>query len=478
MSHRTLKTLRTPLAACMLVALVAPGTAFAQSGKGHSAREQALEARVMELERQVQLLLSSQQQQQSQISQTQQAVTEVRTVQAEQKPAVPAGKQPIQVTTLTPGATPGTTVKIGGFIKADFLATQTGDGQLADDATGRALYLPGQTPVAGAGGSGERSDVDYNAHAKFSRFNLGIDNVSQSGDKAGAFFEMDFFGNALGNQTATNTYGVTLRHAYMYWNNWMAGQTWTNFMDAAALPEAADFVGPTDGVVFVRQAQIRYTNGGLSVALENPETTTLTGTRNPVTGAWTNASANSDRGSLPDLTVRYGWKGDWGTFGVAGLVRQLKVDNQVSGADADTMAGGLTLGGKWVMGETDTLHYQLTGGEGISRYIGLGITADTAYDAARDDLATTGVLAGYVGWRHAFTPKLRTNLIYARSDYDNDGTLGPLVTRSVQSIRGNVFYTPMPKVDVGAELMYGVREIEDGRKGDISRVQFTTKYSF
>ncbi|HAV71449.1 MAG TPA: hypothetical protein DCX91_05895, partial [Stenotrophomonas sp.] len=97
---------------------------------------------------------------------------------------------------------------------------------------------------------------------------------------------------------------------------------------------------------------------------------------------------------------------------------------------------------------------------------------------ARDELNPTGVLAGYVGWRHAFTPKLRTNLIYARSDYDNDGSLGPLVTKSVQSIRGNVFYTPMPKVDVGAELMYGVREIEDGRKGDISRLQFTTKYSF
>jgi hypothetical protein len=38
-------------------------------------------------------------------------------------------------------------------------------------------------------------------------FNLGIDNVSESGNKAGAFFEMDFFGNSLGNQTATNTYG-------------------------------------------------------------------------------------------------------------------------------------------------------------------------------------------------------------------------------------------------------------------------------
>ena len=132
MSHRTLKAVRTPLAACLLVALVAPGMAFAETAK-----EKALESRVAELERQVQLLLSSQQQQQTQIAQTQQAVTEVRTVQSEQKPAVPAGKQPIQVTTITPGAAPGTTVKIGGFIKADFLATQTSDGQLADDATGR-----------------------------------------------------------------------------------------------------------------------------------------------------------------------------------------------------------------------------------------------------------------------------------------------------------------------------------------------------
>ncbi len=140
---------------------------------------------------------------------------------------------------------------------------------------------------------------------------------------------------------------------------------------------------------------------------------------------------------------------------------------------------GITLGGKWVMGSNDSLHYQLSGGEGISRYIGLGITGDSAWDAVRDELDPTGVMAGYVGWRHAFSPKLRSNLIYARSDYDNNAALtGNLVTKSVQSLRGNVFYTPMPKVDIGAELMYGVREIENGKKGDISRVQFTTKYSF
>ena len=311
---------------------------------------------------------------------------------------------------------------------------------------------------------GARSGVDSNAHAKFSRFNLGVDSVTDNGDKMGALVEMDFFGGALGNQNATNTYGVTLRHAYMYWNNWLAGQTWSNFMDPGSIPEAADFVGPTDGVIFVRQAQIRYTKGGFSVALENPETTLV-------------GSTSSDRGALPDLTLRYGWKGDWGTFGVGALARQLKVDRP--GYDDSSFAGGLTVGGKWLMGSNDTLHYQLTGGEGIARYIGLGITGDGVLDASDGSLDTTGVLAGYVGWRHAFSPKLRSNVIFARSDYDNDAALtGPLATKSVQSLRANVFYSPLPKVDVGAELMFGKREVESGAEGDITRVQFTTKYSF
>ncbi|HBK45581.1 MAG TPA: hypothetical protein DDZ67_03940 [Xanthomonadaceae bacterium] len=455
MNIRIASLARRPLAAALFVAMIAPGAALAETAK-----ERALEARVAELERQVQLLLSSQQQQQGQIAQAQTQITEVQSAQAA-RPAVPAGKQPIQITSITPGATPGTTFKVGGFIKADFLATRTGDGQLADDAVGRNLYLPGQTPVGG-----EKSGTDTNMHAKFSRINFGVDSVTDGGNKAGAMVELDFFGNSLGNQTATNTYGATLRHAYMYWNNWLAGQTWSNFMDPAALPEAADFIGPTDGVIFVRQAQIRYTSGGFSVALENPETTLIGGT-------------NSDRGGLPDLTLRYGWKGDWGSFGVGGIVRQLKVDNVATGVDDSKVAGGLTLGGKWVAGDSDSLFYQLTGGEGIARYIGLGITQDAALDAADGRLDSTGVLAGYLGWRHQFTPKLRTNLIYARSDYDNDTALtGLAVTKTVQSIRGNLFYSPLPKVDVGAELMYGKREVESGAKGDITRLQFTTKYSF
>src|SRR5690554_5692511 len=70
---------RRPLATALLVALLAPGLALAQTP-----REAELEARVAELERVVQQLLDRQEQ-------TTSEVAEVRTAQARQPAAVPDG---------------------------------------------------------------------------------------------------------------------------------------------------------------------------------------------------------------------------------------------------------------------------------------------------------------------------------------------------------------------------------------------------
>lgn len=458
-----------PIAGALLLALAAGApVAWAQD-----AGDDAVNARIAQLEAQLGALLEVQSQQQARIAELEAAQPRPQAlatrepeaeVEAEARPAVaaaplPEGRQAIQSTTITPAATPGTTFRFGGFVKVDFLATRTGDGQLPDDATGRAVYIPGQTPVGG-----EASSVDYDSHAKFSRFGLGVDSTTDAGDRFGALVEMDFFGNALGNQVNLNSYGVTLRHAYMYWNGWLAGQTWSNFMDVASIPEAVDFVGPLDGLIFARQAQIRYTRDAFSIALENPETTVA-------------GRPSSDRGALPDLTLRYGWSGEWGSFGVAGLARQLRIDTPEY---RDTrFGGGLTVGGKWQLGANDSLHYQLTGGQGISRYVGLGISSDAALDPVAGNLDTTGLLAGYIGWRHAFGPQWRGHLIYARSEHDNDIALtGPDATRRVQSLRANLFYSPLPRLDLGVEVSYGQREVESGQEGDISRLHFTTKYSF
>lgn len=435
---------------------IALGCALALPGAAAAVSREELEQRVSELERQVQELVGELRRQRDTTAPVAAAV-------------VPAGKQPVQAVSLVPNSPAGTTLRYTGFIKTDIMATKAHDGQLADAAVGRILYVPSQTPVGGSA-----SDVDYDAHAKFSRFGIGVDTVTESGDKGGAYVEMDFFGNALGNQNATNTYGVTVRHAYAYWNRWLAGQTWTNFMDAGALPETVDFIGPTDGVLFVRQAQVRYTSGAFSASLENPETTYIQNGGGAVTA--------SDRGALPDLTVRYGWKGDWGTFGIGALLRSLKVDRAASGTvtpiDDSQLAGALTIGGKWVLGKSDDFRYQLTAGNGFSRYVGLGVTADTAVDAD-GDLDALGGLAGYFAWRHVYSPKLRSNIVYARSQYDNPAALtGGGVTESVHSLRANLFYSPFPKLDVGAELMLAERELENGTDGRLTRVQFTTKYSF
>ena len=402
MTQRSALMVRRPLAAALFVALIAPGMAFAQTAK-----EKALEARVAELERQVQLLLSSQQQQQTLITTTQEQVTQVQAKQAALPAPVPAGKQPIQNTTIMTAANPGTAFSYGGFIKMDALVTDTSDGRIADGSSGRLFYVPGTIPVGGATADGGDPYTDF--HAQFSRFWLSADHVTDSGDKFKGYVEMDFFGggsNALaGNEVATNTYAVSLRQAYVTWNNWLAGQTWSNFMDVAALPDAVDFVGPTDGTVFVRQAQLRYTQGPWSVSVENPQTTVtpyLGGTR-----------FNSGDNVMPDVTARWQAKGDWGHFSVAGLLRQFKALEET-----DTGAA-VSVSGKFNLGKSDDLRYAVNAGQGIGRYLGFGIGSDVVTDAGGDIEALDGY-GGFVAWRHVFSPKVRTNVMYSAAHFDND----------------------------------------------------------
>ena len=458
MSKRFASMSRRPLAAALFVALVAPGMAFAETAK-----EKELEARVAHLEQQIQALLSSQQQQQAAITETQAQVTEVKTAQA----APADGKPRIQTSPIMPGANPGTAFSYGGFIKMDAMATDTSDGRIADGSSGRLFYLPSTIPVAGDGVDGGDPYTDF--HAQFSRFWLSADTVTDSGNKLKAYIEADFFGggnNALvGNETSTNTYAVSLRQAYVSWNNWLAGQTWSNFMDTAALPDAVDFVGTTDGTIFVRQAQLRYTKGPWSFSAENPQTTVTPYLNN-------GARFNSGDNVMPDLTARYVAKGDWGHFSVAGLVRQFKY------LDETETGGAVSVSGKFNLGKSDDIRYAVNAGSGIGRYLAFGLGSDTVLDANGDLNALDGYGA-FVSWRHVFSPQLRGNPMYSAAAFDNDKAITGLgVTERAQSLHANLIYSPIPKLDLGAELIWGQRSLEDEREGDLKRLQTSVKYSF
>ena len=453
--------IRNLLALSMAAALLAPGVALAQSAK-----EKELEARVAQLEQQVQGLLQAMQSQQATIARTQTALDDIKVAPA--APAAADGKPAIQSTPILTAGNPGSRFSFGGFVKLDAMYTDTNAGEIPDGTAGRMFYLPSSIPVGGL--SESNGDTDW--HAQWSRFWLAADS-DVAGRKARAYLEMDFFGGGstafLGNEVATNTHGVTLRQAYVQWDKWLAGQAWSNFQDVAALPDAVDFVGPTEGTTFVRQAQLRYTSGPWSVSLENPETV--------VTG-WRSATRTiSDDNAFPDLTARWTAKGDWGHVGVAGLVRQLRHETAIS--QAEGTGYGLSLSGKFNAGASDDIRWMLTGGRGIGRYVGFALGADGVLDASGSDIEPTGVLAGFVAWRHVFDPKLRGNLILSRAQFDNDIDLtGLVLTESAQSIRANLIYSPLPKLDLGAELSWGNRELESGAEGDLRRIHTTVKYSF
>ena len=440
---------RTHLALACALALAGP---MAQAQEAPSAREQALEARVAELERMVQQLVAQQ--------------AEATAAAPAPAPAAAPAAAPVQSGTLVPGALAGSTFTYGGFIKFDALMTRTSDGEIPDSSNGRALYLPSTIPVGGADES-----VDVDSHAQFSRFWFNVASTTDNGDALRAFLEFDLFGGALGNEAATNTYGVTVRHAFASWNGWLAGQTWSNFQDPAALPDAVDFVGPTEGTVFVRQAQLRYSRGPWSFAMENPQTLVT-----PNLGGAGRLS--SDDGWLPDLTLRYTHKADFGHIGVAALVRQLRYETAGSAIDTQETGFGLSLSGKHVLGANDDLRWMLTGGRGISRYVGFSIDNDAVLDAS-GELDANGLVAGFVAWRHVFSPKVRTNLFYSRAELDHDTALTGLGgTRRVHSLHANAIWSPLPKLDLGVEAIVARRTLESGAEGDLQRLHFHAKYSF
>jgi hypothetical protein len=48
----------------------------------------------------------------------------------------------------------------------------------------------------------------------------------------------------------------------------------------------------------------------------------------------------------------------------------------------------------------------------------------------------------------------------------------------VWGVRGNVIFSPVPKLDFGVEYGYSKRTAENGLEGAQHRLQFTGKFSF
>jgi len=288
-----------------------------------------------------------------------------------------------------------TTYKFGGYAKFDSFFTDYSDATPDGNSLMRQFYYAPQVPIGDGTGS---SDLTADFQARESRINFRADTTTAGGDKITAFIEMDFFTHGDGNEVVSNSYSPRLRHAFIKYNKWTFGQTWSTFQDVSVLPEALDFVGPAESTTFIRQSMIRYTSGNLELAVENPQTFVSGGTR--------------DLSTVPDLIARYTFKLDGGSYvRVAGLFRSLKV-GPAGGSQVDETGFGVSASAKFVLGSGDDIRAMATFGDGIGRYVGLGFVLDGYLDATTGAIETVDTTAWFVSYRHLWNSKWRSNIMY------------------------------------------------------------------
>jgi len=364
-----------------------------------------------------------------------------------------------------------TTFKYGGFIKFDAIFSQYSDkaraGNVGDD-----FLVPS---TIGSGNGAAEGDRVFDSNAKFSRLNFTTMTDTEAG-KVKSFIEMDF--NGSNDERLTNQASNGLRHALFSLtaedgSSILTGQTWSTFFNTGALPEAVDFVGPTSGSIFVRQPQVRYTmpmaGGKFMVAAENPSSGF-----NDDRGAATVNSNQIDNATLPDLIARFDSKAAGLNYSAALMLRQIGYNDGTNDENENGFA--LTFSGKYAFGNGDDIKFMLSNGN-LGRYIALNAYRDGGIKADGSiDLNT--VTGGFVAYKHNWSEKLRSTAMYAFSDADNSSAITSDITKSVNNINVNLMYSPAPKLTFGAEYQVANLETESGADGDLSRIQFTSKWAF
>ncbi|WP_416139333.1 DcaP family trimeric outer membrane transporter [Halomonas sp. HK25] len=311
----------------------------------------------------------------------------------------------------------------------------------------------------------ERSSTGHSTlHAYESRLGFST-STPLEGSVLNTRIEGDFYGGGGGQ--------FRLRHAYGEWNGILAGQTWTNFHGFVAATPTVSFTGLGGMPNTSRQAQLRYTQGNFSVALEDPD---KLGGREETFGL------GADKSRLPDLTLRYTRRADDFAVSTSAVLRHLEYD--AIDQDDSTLGWGVALEGALNVSEAVTLRAGVTHGDGIGSYLNENPTSTPAIDAAPAYVGADGRLrtvestGGTLGMTVKVGPG-SINAAYYRTVTDLDDSPYPGETSDRrESFFLNYIWSPVERVSYGLEAGWHARETLDGREGEAVRLQGMVKYSF
>lgn len=259
---------------------------------------------------------------------------------------------------------------------------------------------------------------------------------------------------------------LRIRHAYLTYNDWLVGQTWSNFAPPDYIPDTVDAMTYTGGAI-KRTPQIRHTTKfspatNLVVALEDPK----------------DSSSNM---RLPALTARVNHQVmDNMQVGLRGMVNEKRTD-----ADTTT-AWGVGLGTKLDVTPSTTIKADYYHVKGDSSFV-LSTNPGFAQDANKNIVDENEFDSIIVGITQKFNEQWRGTLGYGYMKADeNDNYLSYAtgnLNKELWQTWANVFYSPMKPVSFGLEYTMGERKTfatatQNSRTGEDQRVNMMAIYNF
>jgi len=357
-------------------------------------------------------------------------------------------------------------VDIYGFVQMDAIY----DFNRVDPAW-NATLRPTRIPVncPGDAGCGENGETIFSVRQSRLGFNGFI--PTEIGELK-TKFEFDMFG--VGQDAGKTT--IRLRHAYGELGPFLVGQTNSLFMAGDVFPNTIDYWGPA-GMIFFRNIQTRWTflnQGGTkaAVALEAPGAAVDAGQVNVIDPTLGVTSWNK----YPDVTGQFRLDAPWGHFQAAGILRWLGYQSATGSVSGNKTGYGVNLSGALHTVGKDNLLMQLAYGHGIANYFN-----DGGVDLAPDGNGNAEALP-ILGWLLYYdkywNPKWSSSIGYSEALQDNSGGQLPSAFKAGRYFSANILHYPAKSVMVGAELLWGERENNNGNNGSDSRVQFSAKYNF
>ncbi len=375
------------------------------------------------------------------------------------KPVVSAGD--VKGTIKIPGT--DTSIGIGGYVKLDTLFNSTSMGK---DKYGNQRLEPSEIPVKSLG-KGNEDQLSW--HAKESRFWLKSFTPGSWGD-INTYIEMDFFGDP-----GAYTYIPRLRHAYGSLGNFLAGQTWSTFLNSQALADTLDNNNSVGGLSTLRQPQVRWTQPFTVDNLAMEWQVALESARSRIWDA--EAGMTTVSGShYPDMVARLNFFPGWGSLSLAALGRQVQSASTATEPEESAWGGAISMAGKINTLGSDNIRFMLNYGHAISRYEENSFFADATINQNHAiDLITS--YSGMLAYQHWWNNTWRSNWVYGIT-YADQPAFAALANQQSQSLHANLLWNPISQATIGLEYIYANRELLNHQNGELHRLQFSTRFNF